>query len=203
MTLDQAKASKKDILLVGVGGQGTVLAGKILAQVGVRAGLDAKVSEIHGMAQRGGSVVTQVRLGPSVSSPVISRGQADAIIAFEKLEAIRWVPYLRPRGWMVVNDQEIMPLPVLAGKVQYPADIIGQLCRQLRELRVVQAIKLAAECGSPRSMNILLLGILAPSLGMPPRIWEEVIGEAVPPNTREANLQAFRRGWGLESCDQT
>lgn len=199
MTLGEERISKKDILLVGVGGQGTVLAGKILAQVGVKAGLAAKVSEIHGMAQRGGGVVTQVRLGSSVSSPVVSRGQVDAIIAFEKLEAARWIPYLSSQGWMIVNDQEVMPLPVLAGEAVYPAGIIGQLCCQLHQLRVVQAVKLATECGSPRSMNLVLLGILAPSLGFPRTLWEEVIAEAVPPSTREVNLKAFGRGWALES----
>ncbi|KKM10139.1 indolepyruvate oxidoreductase subunit beta [Clostridiales bacterium PH28_bin88] len=186
-----------NILLVGVGGQGTVLAGKLLAQVALQLDLDVKVSEIHGMSQRGGSVVTQVRIGPRVYSPVIARGTAGAVVAFEKLEALRWLPYLAPEGKLIVNDQSIDPLPVITGAAEYPADVLDRIRQAVPNATVVKALDIALSYDNPRGVNMVLLGILARHLDIEPEVWMEALARVVKPQTLESNRKAFQAGLAL------
>ncbi|MGI6604606.1 MAG: indolepyruvate oxidoreductase subunit beta [bacterium] len=189
-------AKVTNVLLVGVGGQGTILATKVLAGVLQDEGYDVKMSEVHGMSQRGGSVVSFVRYGDRVYSPLVEQGTADLILAFEKLEALRWLPYLKAEGTMVVNDLEILPAPVLLGKASYPYNALEILAGKVRELVTVKAAQLAEEkAGNARTQNIVLLGALAKRMGIAPGTWERVISASVPPKTVEANLKAFWAGW--------
>lgn len=187
-------ADTKNILIVGVGGQGTILASKVIAGVAMRKNLDIKVSEIHGMAQRGGSVVTQVRYGKEVFAPTITPGAADAILAFEKLEALRWLHYLAEGGTVIVNSQELYPLPVLTGTVEYPANIVERIRKKVPRTLEVDALEIAEKCGSPRVVNTVLLGVLAGMLESDLDIWREVIKETVPYRTIDTNLAAFEEG---------
>lgn len=184
----------KNILIVGVGGQGTILASKIIAGVAMRRGLDIKVSEIHGMAQRGGSVVTQVRFGKEVFAPTITQGTADFILAFEKLEALRWLHYLRDGGTVIVNTQELYPLPVLTGSAEYPADIMDRIGQKVSRAIEIDALEIAKKCGSPKVVNTVLLGVLAGLLDSDVETWRETIKETVPPHTVDINLAAFEEG---------
>ncbi|MDK2882937.1 MAG: indolepyruvate ferredoxin oxidoreductase, beta subunit [Bacillota bacterium] len=189
-------AKVTNVLLVGVGGQGTILATRVLAGVLVEEGFDVKMSEVHGMSQRGGSVVTFVRYGDKVYSPLVERGTADLILAFEKLEALRYLPYLKPEGTLVVNDLALLPAPVLLGKAEYPYNALDILKQKVKDLVVVDAAKLAEEkAGNVRTQNIVLLGALAKRMDIPPGTWEKVVSENVPPKTVEANLKAFWAGW--------
>ncbi|MDR0648150.1 MAG: indolepyruvate oxidoreductase subunit beta [Synergistaceae bacterium] len=190
------------ILLVGVGGQGTILASKVLSLGLMRAGSDVKMSEIHGMSQRGGSVSTHVKFGPAVFSPIISEGEADTLVAFEKVEAARWLSYLRPRGMLVVNDYEIRPLSVLTGAAIYPDDVIGRLREAVPGIIAFDAGAVASELGSGRAQNIVLLGALVRCMGLDYVDWETVLKDTVPPKTYELNLRAFEAGraWGSGSC---
>ena len=154
-----------NILIVGVGGQGTLLTSRILAQVAVDLGYDVKVSEIHGMAQRGGSVVSQVRYGEKIYSPIISKGDADIILAFEKLEAARWLDYLKPDGMIIINDDRVDPLPVMSGKVKYPEDIDQHIAQMVEKTLVVDASSIAVGCGNVRAANVVMVGILAGAMG--------------------------------------
>ena len=189
--------SEIDILLVGVGGQGTILASRILAHVGQAAGYDIKVSEIHGMAQRGGSVVTQVRMGEKVCSPLIEEGRADVILAFEKLEALRWVSYLKPGGSLLVNDQAIYPVPVLAGLAEYPQDITGYLKAKVKDTVVLDALGKARECGNARAANVVLVGLLARRLPFAEDNWQDALAARVPARFLEVNRKAFAAGYGI------
>lgn len=186
-----------NVLLAGVGGQGTILAGKILAEVLRRKDRDVKLSEIHGMSQRGGSVVTYVRFGEKVFSPTVEPGEADFLLAFEKLEALRWAGFLRPGGGLViVNDQVIQPLAVNLGRAAYPADIIERLRSSGRQVIVADGAAIAARAGDARTQNVALCGVLGRQLGAATRAdWEAVIGTTAPPKTVRANLAAFRLGW--------
>lgn len=189
-------AKVTNVLLVGVGGQGTILATRVLAGVLVEEGFDVKMSEVHGMSQRGGSVVTFVRYGDKVYSPLVERGTADLILAFEKLEALRNLPYLKPEGTLVVNNLALLPAPVLLGKAEYPYNALDILKQKVKDLVVVDAAKLAEEkTGNVRTQNIVLLGALAKRMDIPPGTWEKVVSENVPPKTVEANLKAFWAGW--------
>lgn len=190
-------ADTKNVIIVGVGGQGTILASKVLAGVAMAGGMDIKVSEIHGMAQRGGSVVTQVRYGREVFAPTITPGTADVILAFEKLEALRWVHYLKKEGTVIVNSQELYPLPVLTGSVQYPSDIVDRIRGRAPRTIQVDALKIAEDCGSTRVVNVVLLGVLAPLLEEDLDIWREVIKKTVPSRTVDVNLAAFEEGVSL------
>lgn len=185
-----------NILIVGVGGQGTILASRILAFVAQKIAADVKVSEIHGMSQRGGSVVTQVRYGDKVYAPVIAEGTADIIIGFEKLEALRWAKYLKKGGKMVVNNQEIDPMPVIMGMVDYPQEIEASFAGE--ELIEVPAIDIAREEGNQKATNVVLLGALAKNLGHESDIWEEALKSTVPQKFLDLNLRAFRRGYGYQ-----
>ncbi|HHY60622.1 MAG TPA: indolepyruvate oxidoreductase subunit beta [Clostridia bacterium] len=193
-------AKVTNILLVGVGGQGTVLASKILGQVAVSLGQEVKVAEIHGMSQRGGSVVTQVRFGEKVYAPTIPKGQADVILAFEKMEALRWLPYLRKGGHIIVNDQEIDPMPVIVGSVAYPEKIIEQL-EAAAQVTVVPALRLAEEAGNGKAVNVVLLGVLAQRLGIDAATWRRVLAEVVPPKTLAVNQKAFELGLAFSTAE--
>lgn len=180
------------VLLVGVGGQGTILAGSLLAMAAADAGLDVKVSEIHGMSQRGGSVSTVVRMGSKVESMVADPGCADVIVAFESVEALRAQDYLREGGKMFVNDEVIVPVSVAIGNFEMPEDIEDKL-DDLGAVRI-PAGQIAREVGSPRSTNVVLVGALSSALPFSVEDWEDAISRRVPPKTVDANLKAFRQG---------
>lgn len=180
------------VLLVGVGGQGTILAGSLLAMAAADAGLDVKVSEIHGMSQRGGSVSTVVRMGSKVESMVADPGCADVIVAFESVEALRAQGYLREGGKMFVNDEVIVPVSVAIGNFEMPEDIEDKL-DELGAVRI-PAGRIAREVGSPRSTNVVLVGALSTALPFSAEDWEDAISRRVPPKTVDANLKAFRQG---------
>lgn len=180
------------VLLVGVGGQGTILAGSLLAMAAADAGLDVKVSEIHGMSQRGGSVSTVVRMGSKVESMVADPGCADVIVAFESVEALRAQDYLREGGKMFVNNEVIVPVSVAIGNFEMPEDIEGKL-DELGAVRI-PAGQIAREVGSPRSTNVVLVGALSTALPFSVEDWEDAISRRVPPKTVDANLKAFRQG---------
>lgn len=190
---DSAKGTK-NILLVGVGGQGTILASKVLSEGLLRAGYDVKMSEIHGMSQRGGSVTTHVRFGEKVHSPIIGEGQADILVSFEKVEAVRWLKYLKPGGMLVVNDYEIHPLSVLTGAAVYPEDILSQLKKEVPNFLVVDAGRIAAELGNVKAQNIVLLGALVKGLKLDDMDWTAVLREVIPPKLFELNVKAFSAG---------
>ncbi len=184
-----------DILMVGVGGQGTILASRVLAQAALETGYDIKVSEIHGMAQRGGSVVTQVRLGEKVFSPLIPDGGADIVLAFEKLEGLRLLPALKPGGIIIINEQEIPPVPVLAGVAEYPANIVDYIRSAVSNVVAVDALGLAEKCGSAKAANIVLLGVMARRLPFGREVWEKALAERIPARLLEVNKAAFAAGY--------
>ncbi len=186
----------KKIMIVGVGGQGTLLASRILGNVAIGEGYDVKVSEVHGMSQRGGSVVTYVKYGKKVYSPIIDRGEADTILAFELLEAERALPYLKKGGKMIVNSQKINPMPVITGNASYPADIDKKLS-ELVDTTVVDALSLAKEAGNIKSVNVVLIGVLAKTTNIQYEKWIETIKTTVPPKFMEVNLKAFDLGYNL------
>ena len=185
-----------NFLLCGVGGQGTILASDVLTQVGVQAGYDAKKAEVHGMAQRGGSVTSHVRWAEKVYSPLIAKGEVDVLVAFEKLEALRYIEFLRPGGTVVVNDHEIIPITVTSGGAEYPDDehIRSVLAQVTGDVRWVDGITIAEELGTVRVANVVLLGALSSLLDVPEPIWLEVIEKRVPARYVELNRSAFRRG---------
>ena len=180
------------VVLAGVGGQGTILAGDVLAKVAVAEGYDVKLSEVHGMAQRGGSVDTVVRFGQTVHSPVVDPGVADHLIAFELIEAARSLRFLRPGGRLVVNRRTVAPLPVLIGDLPAPVDLESALAAE--GAIFLDAEALACEAGSPRSANIVLLGAASYGLPFQADAWRRIIEERVPPKTVEDNLRAFQLG---------
>lgn len=182
-----------NVLIVGVGGQGTILASRVLSGVVQAAGYDVKVSEIHGMSQRGGSVVTQVRFGEKVNSPIIPAGTADLILAFELLEAMRHQPSLKPDGKMIVNVQKMMPMPVVIGAAEYPENGLGQL-REKCDVVALDALEVAMKCHNPKAVNVVLLGVLSAQMNIDEQIWLDVLKEKVPPKFLEANLLAFAEG---------
>lgn len=186
-----------NVLLVGVGGQGTILASKVLALAAQKAGYDIKVSEIHGMAQRGGSVVTQVRLGEKVFSPLIAQGGADVLLAFEKLEGLRLLPYLKTCGTIIINDQEIPSVPVLVGAAEYPPNIIEYVRSVATNTVVVDALDIAVKCGNPKAANVVLLGVMARNLPIEREVWEKALAERVPDRLLEVNKAAFAAGYEL------
>ena len=186
----------KSILLVGVGGQGTILAGKILSQALLGGDYDVKMSEIHGMSQRGGSVSTHVRFGGKIESPVIEKGGADILVAFELMEALRWLPYLSKSGSIIVNNFQINPTPVLIGKAEYPKGLINKL-EEAATTVSFNAFDEAKALGDPRAMNIVLLGTLVRKMGLGGLPWGAVIAQEVRQNFVELNLRAFERGQQL------
>lgn len=181
-----------NIVLVGVGGQGTLLASRVLGKLALNTGMDVKLSEVHGMAQRGGSVVSYVRIGHDVRSPRVEADGADYVLAFEALEAARARSYLKKDGVLVVNTQKIAPMPVITGKVEYPADPLADLGVRVEK---VDALKLATEAGAAKAVNLVLLGVLYALEGSEDReAWLTAIAECVPPKFMAANLLAFEAG---------
>ncbi len=183
----------KNILLVGVGGQGTILASTILSTGLVNAGYDVKMSEVHGMAQRGGSVTTQVRFGKKVSSPVIGHGQADILVAFETMEALRWLDHLKPDGKVIVNDHKIPSVPILSGKADYPTTIKEELTAKANTT-IIDGAAIAEEVGNPKTMNVVLLGALTTAINLDNIDWPEVIRNTVKERFIDINLEAFEKG---------
>lgn len=184
----------KDIMIVGVGGQGSLLASKLLGHLLVNQGYDVKVSEVHGMSQRGGSVVTYVRYGNKVYSPIIDKGEADVIISFEILEAARWLEYLKPDGRIIVNTQQIDPMPVIIGAADYPEQLTEKINALGVKIDAVDALPLAEEAGFAKAVNLVLLGRLSRYFDFPLDAWKDSIKACVPPKAREINLKAFELG---------
>jgi indolepyruvate ferredoxin oxidoreductase beta subunit len=191
----------KNVMIVGVGGQGIILAADILSNVLVSAEYDVKMAEIHGMSQRGGSVNTMVRFGNKVYSPVVEKGQADFMLSFEKLEALRWSDFLKPGGTIIMNDETVNPLPVLLGSAEYPSDIEAQIEAKGIKLITVNATAMAEESGSARAANIVLLGCLASLMPLGKEVWHAAIERRVPPKTVEINKRAFEAGFEY-SCER-
>jgi indolepyruvate ferredoxin oxidoreductase beta subunit len=183
----------KNILLVGVGGQGTILASKILSEGLVEAGYDVKMSEIHGMSQRGGNVSTQIRFGEKVFSPIVGKGEADVIVAFEKMEALRWIEYLKEGGTMIINDYEIPSVPIQQGKAQYPEGILEELASKAK-IYVLKAGDIAEEIGNRKTMNIVLFGAMVKAMNIDDIDWENVIKNNVKEGFEEINIKAFQAG---------
>ena len=186
------------MMIVGVGGQGSLLASKLLGNLLVEEGYDVKVSEVHGMSQRGGSVVTYVRYGERVYSPVVDDGEADYIISFEKLEAARWVHRLKPDGKIIVNTQQIDPMPVITGAAAYPEDILDTLKQQNVFVDAIDALKLANEAGSSKTVNIVLMVRLAKYFAIPYEKWIAAMERVVKPRFLEMNQKAFALGYHCE-----
>lgn len=183
----------KNILLVGVGGQGTILASKILSEGLIQAGYDVKMSEIHGMSQRGGNVSTQIRFGDKVYSPIVGKGEANIIVAFEKMEALRWFEYLKDDGIMVINDFEIPSVPIQQGTAKYPEGILEDLAAKAKVL-VFKAGEIAEKVGNARTMNIVLLGALTKAMDLQGIDWESVIKANVKKGLEDINIKAFHAG---------
>ena len=188
--------STTSILIVGVGGQGTLLSSRILGKLAEYKGYDVKVSEVHGMAQRGGSVVTYVRMGEKVLSPIIEEGGADFMIAFEKLEALRYVSLMKRGGKIVVNNQRIDPMPVITGTAQYPDEIIDKI-KNKAETYNMDAVSLAEEIGNIRVVNTVMIGKLAAIFGDDKELWLKAVTECVPKKTVDINVKAFNAGYDL------
>lgn len=188
----------KSILIVGVGGQGTLLASRILGNVAIKKGYDVKVSEVHGMSQRGGSVVTYVKYSEEkVHSPLIDEREADIILAFELLEAYRSVQYLKEGGRLLVNTQQINPMPVITGASLYPQDIPQKLEAMGIHIQAIDALATAIEAGNAKTVNTVLIGLLAAGTDIPQEDWEATLKETVPERLLDVNLRAFRLGYGL------
>lgn len=189
--------SVKNIMIVGVGGQGTLLASKLFGYVLMQQGYDVKVSEVHGMSQRGGSVVTYVRFGDKVYSPVIDKGEVDYILSFEKLEALRWIEYLKTGGQIITNTQEVDPMPVITGAAQYPDNIVEKLESAGAKVDAKDFLSIAEEAGSAKAVNIVLMGRLSRYFeDIPYEVWDKAIDEIVPEKYRELNHKALKLGRG-------
>ena len=184
----------KNIMIVGVGGQGSLLASKLLGRMLLQKGYDIKVSEVHGMSQRGGSVVTYVRFGEKVYSPVIDKGEADFIVSFELLEAARWTEYLKPGGKILVNTQKISPMPVITGVAEYPQNLAEQMKETGLDVDAIDALELARQAGSAKAVNIVLMGHLSRYFDFAEEEWMEAIENCVPAKFLELNKTAFRLG---------
>ncbi len=184
----------QNIMIVGVGGQGSLLASKLLGRLLLSHGYDIKVSEVHGMSQRGGSVVTYVRFGDKVYSPIIDKGEADFIVSFELLEAARWTEYLKPQGKIIVNTQQINPMPVITGAMEYPAALEDKMRAAGVDLCALDALALAEQAGSAKAVNIVLMGKLSTYFDFPEEEWLAAIEQSVPPKFLELNKKAFMLG---------
>ena len=184
----------QNIMIVGVGGQGSLLASKLLGRLLLTKGYDIKVSEVHGMSQRGGSVVTYVRFGDKVYSPVIDKGEADYIVSFELLEAARWTEYLQPGGKLVANTQQINPMPVITGAAQYPDNLADKMKAGGIDVDAFDALSLAEKAGSSKAVNIVLMGHLSRNFDFTLEEWMEAIEKSVPPKFLELNKKAFMLG---------
>ena len=183
-----------NIMIVGVGGQGSLLASKLLGYLLMKQGYDVKVSEVHGMSQRGGSVVTYVRFGEKVASPIIDKGEADFIVSFELLEAARWLPFLKPDGQIVTSTQQIDPMPVITGAAQYPANLLDKLRAAGAKVDALDCLTLAEQAGSSKAVNLVLLGRLSHYFGVDDAVWQDAIEHCVPAKFLELNKKAFELG---------
>lgn len=181
-------------MIVGVGGQGSLLASRLIGNVLLSQGFDVKVSEVHGMSQRGGSVVTYVKYGDKVYSPVVEKGEADIIISFEALEAARWVEYLKKGGHLVTSTQQIDPMPVIQGAAQYPQDVIGKLKAQGISVLAADALSIALEAGNAKASNVVLMGLMSTKMGFEDKYWQEALEQCVPAKFLELNKKAFEMG---------
>ncbi len=184
----------KNIMIVGVGGQGTLLASKLLGKLLSTKGYDVKVSEVHGMSQRGGNVVTYVRYGDHVYSPIIDKGEADLIISFELLEAARWTEYLKKGGRIVTNLQQINPMPVITGATQYPQELVKKMLDRGINIDAFDALKLAEEAGTSKAVNMVLMGKVSNYFDFSEETWDEAIEQSVKPQFKEMNKKAFHLG---------
>ena len=187
-----------NIMIAGVGGQGSLLASRILGNAFMSLGYDVKVSEVHGMSQRGGSVVTYVKYGDKVNSPVICRGEADFLISFELLECARWLPYLKKGGVAVTSTQQINPMPVIMGAKKYPEDITGKIEAKGIKLMKADALSVAEECGSSKASNVVLIGMFAKHSDIPKEVFLKAVEESVPEKFRALNIEAFNKGYELD-----
>ena len=184
----------KNIMIVGVGGQGTLLASKLLGRLLLGKGYDVKVSEVHGMSQRGGSVVTYVRYGSKVYSPIIDKGQADIILSFELLEAARWTEYLKPGGKIITNTQQVNPMPVITGAASYPQGLVEKMTAAGMDVDAIDALSLAEKAGSAKAVNLVLMGRLAKWFDFSDQEWMDAIEKSVPAKFLEMNKKAFALG---------
>lgn len=184
----------RSVMIVGVGGQGTLLASRILGSVLLARGYDVKVSEVHGMSQRGGSVVTYVKYGDEVFSPVIEKGEADVIIAFEQLEAARWLPYLKKGGKLIMSTQKLDPMPVITGTAEYPESIIEKLTAAGVDVTAVDALSLAERAGNPKASNVVLMGVVSSKTDFEEKLWQDALEQCVPQKFLELNKKAFALG---------
>ncbi len=187
----------KSLLLVGVGGQGTILVSKILSEGLLEEGYDVKMSEIHGMSQRGGSVTTQIRFGDKVYSPTINQGEADVLVSFEKLEAARYISLLKKGGTLIVNEEEMYPLPVITGLEKYPQGIMEELNSKIDKVISINAREIAESLGEARSQNIVMLGLTVKALGLDNIDWKSKIKKFLPEKVHEVNIKAFEKGLSL------
>ncbi len=186
-----------NIMITGVGGQGSLLASRIIGEVVMSQGFDVKVSEVHGMAQRGGSVVTYVRYTDEgkVSSPVICKGEADYLISFELLEAARWIPFVKVGGSVVTNTQKILPMPVITGQMEYPSNIVENLESKNVDVCAVDALAIARELGNEKAVNVVLIGVFAKKSPFSKETFLNAINKCVPEKFRELNIKAFEKGY--------
>ena len=188
------KMRTQNIIIAGVGGQGSLLASKLLGHLLMGQGFDVKVSEVHGMSQRGGSVITYVRYGDRVDSPVIDRGEADYIVSFELLEAARWLPCLRPDGQIVTSTQQLDPMPVITGAAVYPENLLEKMRRAGVRVDALDCLSLAEQAGSSKAVNIVLMGRLSHYFDLPEQAWQDSLNALVPPKFLELNRRAFALG---------
>jgi len=190
--------SGKNIMIVGVGGQGTLLTSRLLGTALLNEGYDVKVSEVHGMSQRGGSVVTYVKYGEKIASPLIEVGEADIILAFEQLEAARWLKYMKPDGRMIINTRRIDPMTVISGAEVYPEGVLEKLEAAGADITALDALALAVEAGSPKAVNVVLVGVMAAGMGLDKEVWINAIKETVPAKFLDLNLKAFELGYNAK-----
>jgi len=188
---------KLDLLIAGVGGQGTILAGRIISTVALNLNLEVKMAETHGMAQRGGSVITHVRLGEKVYAPLVPKGDADVILAFERLEGLRWLPYLSPHGIALVNTQILEPLPVLTGQISYPEGINEEIKEKAHQAILVDALEHYPVSCNPRTLNVFLMGILAHHTPYPKDVWQTALTQVLPEKLQDINQEAFKAGYRI------
>jgi indolepyruvate ferredoxin oxidoreductase beta subunit len=188
-----------NVLIVGVGGQGIILASDVLGKAAAWYGYDVKKNEIHGMAQRGGSVSSHVRFGRVVSSPIIKMGEADVLVSFEQIETLRYFPYLSVNGKVIVNDHKILPPAVFTGKQEYPRDVIAKIKDKVPDTVVVTGAEVTEKLGNPRVLNVVFLGVLSNYLDIPAETYENVLKESLKPKLVDINIKAFRQGRAMAS----
>ena len=188
----------KSIMIVGVGGQGTLLASRLLGNALLSKNYDVKVSEGHGMSQRGGSVVTYVKYGSKVASPIVALGEADLILSFEQLEAARWLPYLKKGGTIITNTQKMDPMPVVMGAAEYPHDILDAIRAKGVNLVAVDALSMAVQAGSAKAVNVALIGVMARNMDLEKQVWKDTIAATVPAKFLEMNEKAFELGYASQ-----